>query len=1301
MTPLTQIGEAFVDVKANTQGFRSDLNRGVESAASGVEAEVGATVDSSGMRGEVTRATALAGAGQNVEVGMKLDSDPIRRAAGAFDGFAGSLRRAESSNNSFFSSIGRTNTAMRFLSNAVRVIGFGAIVSGASLAAQALVALGGGAVAAASSLSRLAGVAAALPGLLSAVAQGIASIFFATSGIGDALSAMGDAGVSGGGGVSSGADQAAAALRRQEDAAERVADATRNLERTERDAARSIARATERVADAKRNLADVAEDSAEDQAAAAERVQDAEEDLARAQEDAADRIADAKRRVEEASEDLARAEEDAADRIEDANDRVAASHRSLSQAQEDATRAQEDLTRARERAADRIEDLQLRLRQLSVDENQQQRAVERARRLLEANQGAEPARRQILIDQLEEEEIRLERIRLEQERANEEQEEFNENGIDGSEEVVSAQERLEQQLERLAAAERAVQEASEDRRDAQLDAARRVEEAQDRLARAQQQSSRAQRDAARRVADAQERLVDAQERVADAQEEAAERIADAEQDLARAREDAAEAQLDAQESVEDAQRSLERAIRDSERAMEDFGTSGAGGVNKVAEALSKLPKSAQEFAKFLFSLKPLLDEIRETAADNLFPGLTDGIRRSLVLFPIFRDAIGGAAKAIADLAVEGSKLITSPGFMADLKALSDQNVVSIRQFGTAGLNLTDALRNISAAAIPLVDHIGELAIKFSEFIQEAASTGRETGRLGDFFDRVADTLDTVIEISGNLIGTFLNVGKAASNLGDDLLESFAEITAGWEEFTGSVEGQNAMKEFFDDIRPTLTEVGKLVGAIASGFVDLARNPELAGFIRSLRTDLLPTLFQLFDTASDLGPNFLNLIESVVELLSEIATLPGLGTFIMSLSLLFQTITALLRQVPLLREFTSVFLTIQGFAAIGGLLRLAGNFLKTAAATRALATAFLFLRPIVLGIALAIGAPISAVVAIGLAIAGLAVLVVKHWDTIKEWTETTFNFIKDHIDTIIRVVVGIMTGGISELVRLVVDNWDNIRERTRDIFNNIRSFLGSIFGSIRSDVSGVLSNIRSNVSGAFGDIRDTITNLLGQARDQALALGRSLVDGLTNAANTALNNVRGAIGGIPGAIANIGGSVINELRTLYNHFINVLNGLPNALYTIGQNIVQGLINGVRSMGRTLINAILNLIPAPVRGVVARALGIGSPSKVFREFGVNIVEGLVVGLEDERRALKNKLQSLAGDVRNTQFESAVSVGPNGLRVGGANGVAIGNGVSVAGGINIQVRGILDPTDPLSARKMIQQIEQELRRLQEEKN
>lgn len=1298
---MASIGDAFISVRADTQGFRNDLNRGVESAASGVEAEVDVTADTSGLRSEVSAAVAGASAGQEIEIETSVDDDSIRRAAGAFDGFASSARRAEGSNNSFFTSIGRTNVAMRFLSNAIRVIGFGAIVSGASLAAQALVALGGGAIAAASSLSRLAGVAAALPGLLSAVAQGIASIFFATSGIGDALQAMGDAGVSGGGGAASGAKQAEAALRRQEDAAERVADATRSLERTERDAARSIARAVERVADAKRNLADVAEDAAEDQAAAAERVQDAEEDLARAQEDAADRIADAKRRVEGAVEDLARAQEDAADRIEDANDRVAASQRSLAQAQEDATRAQEDLTRARERAADRIEDLQLRLRQLTVDESQQQRAVERARRLLEANQGADPARRQILIDQLGEEEIRLERIRLEQQRANEEQEEFNETGIDGSEEVVSAQERLEQQLQRLADAERAVQAAAEDRRDAQLDAARRVSDAQDRLARAQEQSSRAQRDAARRLADAQERLADAQERVADAQEESAERIADAERDLARAREDATEAQLDAQESVEDAQRSLARAIRDSERAMEDFGTSGAGGVNRVAEALSKLPKSAQDFAKFLFSLKPLLDELRETAADNLFPGLTDGIRRSLVLFPIFRDAIGGAAKAIADLAVEGSKLITQPGFMADLDALAKQNVISIRQFGTAGINLTDALRNISTAAIPLTNHIGELTVKFSEFVREAAASGRESGRLQEFFERVAGTLDTVIEIGGNLIGTFLNIGKAASELGDDLLESFADITAGWEEFTGSVEGQTALKDFFDDIRPTLTEIGKLVGAIGRGFVDLARNPELAGFVRSLRTELLPTLFQLFETASDLGPNFLNLVESVVDLLSEVASLPGLGTFISSLSLLAETIATLLREIPFLRELVSLFLTIQGFAAVGGLLSLAGGFLRVASATKVLGAAFLFLRPIIAGIAIALGAPISVVVAVGAAIAGLAYLVVKHWDTIWEKTKEVFNFLKDHIDTIIRVVVGIMTVGVSEIARFVVKNWDQIWDKTKEIWNSIRKFLGDTWNNLKNLASNIWNGIKNFFAATWNNIKTTAISIWNGIRNTLSGIWNNMRATVTNAFNGARNAAVNAFNNLRSSVFNIVHDMLGFIGSIPGRILNSLGYLGNLLWNAGRDIIQGLINGVGSMGRTLRNAIINLIPGPVRSIVQKTLGLFSPSRVFREFGVNLVEGLILGLEDERGALRNKLQGLAGDVRDTQFESAVSIGPDGLRVGGVNGQAIGNGVSVAGGINIQVRGILDPNDPLSARKMVQQIEQELRRLQEEKN
>lgn len=709
-----------------------------------------------------------------------------------------------------------------------------------------------------------------------------------------------------------------------------------------------------------------------------------------------------------------------------------------------------------------------------------------------------------------------------------------------------------------------------------------------------------------------------------------------------------------------------------------------GDIEKIAEAMEDLPPPAQEFARLIAGLKPQFDELRQVAARNLFPGLTSGIRSALPLFPIFRDAMGETARAIGNLAAEGGRLVSSPAFAGDLQALADQNVRSITQFGTVGLNLADVLRNIAAAAIPLVDRLGELAIGWSETAREAAEAGRQSGRLQAFFERTAKTFETVIDIGGNLIGTFINIGSAGTDLGDDLLESFEKITEGWEEFTGSVEGQNRLKQFFDEIRPTITQVGGLITDLGRALIRIVEHPSSAEFVRTLRESALPAIERILTAFSELGPEIGTSFGRFIELVEQLVTIPGFGTFIESVGLLAKTAAELLEHVPGLRQLVGVFLAIQGVAAAGALLQFAGGFLQAATATRVLLGAFGSLRAILPLVAAAIGLPLGPILLIGAAIAGLAYLVVTNWDTVKQWTQNTWNFVKTHIDTIIRVVVGIVTGGVSEIVRFIINNWGTIRSKTTEIFNSIRDFLSSTWNNVRSAAANIWNNILSTLRGIFNNILGAVRTAFENARASAVNAFNALRDGVVNV----INHLLGIVRNLPGSI------------------VSALGNLGNLLWGAGQDIVQGMINGVRSMGRSLLNAILNIIPGPIRRIVASTLGIGSPSKVFREFGVNVMEGLILGLQDQRRELARRMEEVADTVSGTQLrlgeiESATMgrIDTSRQRAEEARQTArAGRGITVAK-LELHLQGVFDPTDPMVGRKIMQNVRDGLRQLEEE--
>ena len=63
-----------------------------------------------------------------------------------------------------------------------------------------------------------------------------------------------------------------------------------------------------------------------------------------------------------------------------------------------------------------------------------------------------------------------------------------------------------------------------------------------------------------------------------------------------------------------------------------------------------------------------------------------------------------------------------------------------------------------------------------------------------------------------------------------------------------------------------------------------------------------------------------------------------------------------------------------------------------------------------------------------------------WDKVVAFTQNAWEFLSPYIKTALRIVVGIMTGGLSELVILTVQNWDTIKQTVLSFWEWLQPYL---------------------------------------------------------------------------------------------------------------------------------------------------------------------------------------------------------------------------------------------------------------------
>jgi tape measure domain-containing protein len=197
-----------------------------------------------------------------------------------------------------------------------------------------------------------------------------------------------------------------------------------------------------------------------------------------------------------------------------------------------------------------------------------------------------------------------------------------------------------------------------------------------------------------------------------------------------------------------------------------------------------------------------------------------------------------------------------------------------------------------------------------------------------------------------------------------------------------------------------------------------------------------------------------------------------------------------------------------------------------------------------------------------------------------------------------------------------------------IVGKITAILGPFFGFLKGAFSGAWGAVTGIVRGAGTAISSFIGWMIMGIRG-VITGGLNVVRGIFSSVwNGVIGVVRGAWSGITGAVSGGISTVVNFFGGLLGKITGAIGNAAGALWGIGRNIIQGLIDGIGSMMGAIGQAIVNLVPGPIVGVFKSLLGIHSPSRVFRGFGVNIGEGLVLGIQDMHGDVEKAVEKLAG-------------------------------------------------------------------------
>ena len=217
---------------------------------------------------------------------------------------------------------------------------------------------------------------------------------------------------------------------------------------------------------------------------------------------------------------------------------------------------------------------------------------------------------------------------------------------------------------------------------------------------------------------------------------------------------------------------------------------------------------------------------------------------------------------------------------------------------------------------------------------------------------------------------------------------------------------------------------------------------------------------------------------------------------------------------------------------------------------------------------------------------------------------------------------------TSFVQAIIDFFSNL---PYNIGLALGTFLGTVIsfgGQLISKGFEIGSNFVANVLKFFSELPGKIASLLANIISAVGQWASNMASSAAKAGSDFVSGVVNFVSSLPSKIAEFLSNVINTVITwgsnlvstgtkaasdLANAIINGVSSIPSRMLEIGQNIVDGLAGGISAAWSGFSNMVGGLVGGFIDGIKG-ALGIHSPSRVFKYIGEMCVAGFEDGTED---------------------------------------------------------------------------------------
>ena len=247
------------------------------------------------------------------------------------------------------------------------------------------------------------------------------------------------------------------------------------------------------------------------------------------------------------------------------------------------------------------------------------------------------------------------------------------------------------------------------------------------------------------------------------------------------------------------------------------------------------------------------------------------------------------------------------------------------------------------------------------------------------------------------------------------------------------------------------------------------------------------------------------------------------------------------------------------------------------------------------------------------------------------------------------VVSFFTQLPGKVLQFITSTFNNVQIWATNMVNKAREMGTNFINNVVSFFTQLPGKVLQFITSAFNNVQIWATNMVNKAREMGTNFINNVVSFMQQLPDKIKQYLDSAINNLTIWVTQMGQKGTEAVQSLINNVMSAASGIASKVMSIGTDIVTGVWNGIKNAAGWLTDQVKSFFSGIVDGV-KDALGIGSPSKVFRdEIGRWLPPGVVQGFE---AAMPSAMKAIQKDLNK------------GINNIDTDNISVGAGITVSG-------------------------------------